>query len=190
MLSRPGRLALILASMLVAGCSGDAVSEHAAPATSPPPQPAADFSDEFIDGMGPEERAWLARQRQSAGGAGGAVETTELSYAPISTDLVFDVFGGTSGAEVAMAAPQSHRIQFLNGGAARVFIWDGTRYLPSVFTAVESRQGARVCLARTRGWTGGCLTIATDGQRFRCAYLWNNGASGETACRVTPVRAG
>ena len=187
MLRNLGRVALFLAFFLTAGCSGDAASEHAAPAASPTPQPAADFSDEFIDGVGPEERAWLARQRQLAN---GEIQVSGLTYAPISADQVLSHFGGASGAEISLAPPQSHRIQFLSGAAARVFIWDGTRYLPSVFTAVESRQGARVCLARTRGWTGGCLTMTTDGERFRCAYLWNNGASGETACRVTPVRAG
>ncbi len=112
------------------------------------------------------------------------------SFAPVSAASVFDQFGGASGAELKLGSPQSHKIQFLKGGAARVSIWDGRRYLPKVFTAVESRDGPRVCLARTRGWTGGCLTIKAKGQDFRCRYLWNNGASGETACRITPIRPG
>lgn len=112
------------------------------------------------------------------------------AYAPVSASKVLDQFGGAAGAEVKLGRPQSHKIQFLKGGAARVAIWDGSRYRPRVFTAVETQDGSRVCLARTRGWTGGCLTIKTNGQDFRCRYLWNNGASGETACRVAPIRKG
>lgn len=185
MLSKTGCGALGLAFILTAGCAGDGVADPAGPAANPV-SAAPDHSGEFIDGVGPEERAWLERQRQIPG---GEVEVAGLTYAPVSADLVLDRFGGPSGAEIALAHPQAHKIQFLKGGAARVSIWDGTRYLPNVFTAVESRQGARICLARTRGWTGGCLTISTNGRDFLCEYLWNNGASGETACRVTPIRS-
>jgi hypothetical protein len=186
MLSKPGRGALAVAFFLMAGCGGGVAepADSSSEATQPPPQ----FSDEFVDGIGPEERAWLERQRRQTNGSTAGVEVADYSYAPIAADLVLDVFGGPSGAEVALAHPQAHRIQFLKGGAARVAVWDGARYLPHVFTAVESRQGPRICLARTRGWTGGCLTITTNGQDFRCEYLWNNGASGETACRVAPIR--
>ena len=187
MLSMMGQRALAVAFFLTAGCGGgvaEPVDSSSAAARSQP-----DFSDEFVGGMGPEERAWLERQRREANGSTAGLEVADYSYAPIAADLVLDVFGGPSGAEVSLDHPQAHRIQFLTGGAARVHIWDGTRYLPSVFTAVESRQGARICLARTRGWTGGCLTLTTNGSDFRCEYLWNNGASGETACQVTPIRA-
>lgn len=112
------------------------------------------------------------------------------AYSPVSASQVIGEFGGASGAEVRMSSPQSHKIQFLKGGAARVAIWDGTRYLPRVFTAVESWDGSRVCLARTRGWTGGCLTIKSNGRDLRCRYMWNNGATGETGCRVDPIRKG
>lgn len=190
MLGRVGRGTLILVLVLVAGCSGDAASESAAPAVSPAPEPAPqDFSNEFIDGIGPEERAWLARQRGGAPGS-GQVDVAPLVFEPVSADVILSRFGGSSGAEVALAYPQSHRIQFLKGGAARVHIWDGSRYRPGIFTSVESRQGSRICLARTRGWTGGCLTMLTNGRNFLCQYLWNNGASGEIDCRVTPIRAG
>jgi hypothetical protein len=188
MLSRLGRMALALTLFLTAGCGGGVADPARSAAETSQTTP--DFSDEFIDGVGPEERAWLERQRRQANGSVAGVEATNFSYAPIAADLVLDVFGGPSGAEVALAHPQAHRIQLLEGGAARVHIWDGTRYLPSVFTAVESRQGARICLARTRGWTGGCLMLTTNGRDFRCEYLWNNGASGETACQVSPIRAG
>lgn len=112
-----------------------------------------------------------------------------VTFSPVSVSSVLDEFGGAFGAELKMGHPQSHKIQFLKGGAARVSIWDGHRYLPKVFTSVESREGSRVCLARTRGWTGGCLTIRSNGQDLRCRFLWNNGARGETACRITPMRA-
>lgn len=101
-----------------------------------------------------------------------------------------DPLADASGAELKMAFPQMHKIQFLEGGAARVAIWDGRRYRPRVFTAVESQQGSRICLARTRGWTGGCVTIRSAGPGMRCRYLWNNGASGETACRLEPIQPG
>ena len=186
MLSKAGRAALTAVFFIAAGCAGDGVAEPAdAPASVEQASP--DFSHEFHDGVGPEERAWLERQRRQAN---GEIQVAALAYAPIEANLVLDRFGGPSGAEIALASPQSHRIEFLKGGAARVAIWVGGRYLPKVFTAVESRQGSRICLARTRGWTGGCLTITTNGQDFRCRYLWNNGSSGETACRVTPIRAG
>ena len=132
----------------------------------------------------------------AGGGLGDPAATAQAEdmmsarFAPVSASSVFDQFGGSAGAELKLAYPQSHKIQFLKGGAARVSIWDGARYLPKVFTAVESRKGSQVCLARTRGWTGGCLTIKSNGRDLRCRYLWNNGASGETACRVTPIRAG
>ncbi len=193
MLSRLGRVALALTFLQTAGCSGDAVSESAAPPTSPAPQlgkPSPDFSGEFVNGIGPEERAWLESQRRRTKTTTSRIYVDEVTYAPISAELILRKFGGRSGAEIALDQPQAHRIQFLNGGAARVAIWDGYRYLPNVFTSVESRQGARICLARTRGWTGGCLTLTTNGRDFRCGYLWNNGASGETGCRVAPVRAG
>ncbi len=112
------------------------------------------------------------------------------AYSPVSASNVIKKFGGASGAEVKMGRPQSHKIQFLKGGAARVAIWDGRRYLPRVFTSVESWDGSRVCLARTRGWTGGCLTLKSNGESLRCRYTWNNGAHGETACRVEPIRKG
>ena len=118
----------------------------------------------------------------------GAVVTAK--FAPISAASALNKVASASGAEIALAYPQRHKIQFLRGGAARVSIWDGARYLPKVFTSIESRQGSRICLARTRGWTGGCLTIKSNGKDFRCRYLWNNGASGETSCRLTPIRAG
>jgi hypothetical protein len=187
MLSKTGGGALAVAFFLMTGCGGGVAEPVGSPAESAQSQP--DFSSEFVNGIGPEERAWLERQRRQSNGSNAGVEVADYSYAPIAADLVLDVFGGPSGAEVSLAHPQAHRIQFLTGGAARVHIWDGTRYLPSVFTAVESRQGARICLARTRGWTGGCLTLTTNGSDFRCEYLWNNGASGETACQVTPIRA-
>jgi hypothetical protein len=112
------------------------------------------------------------------------------AYAPVSATKVLQQFGGASGAEVKMAHPQAHKIQFLKGGVARVAIWDGRQYMPHVFTSVESHEGSRVCLASTRGWTGGCLTLTSNGQDFRCRFLWNNGSTGETACRVTPIREG
>lgn len=108
-------------------------------------------------------------------------------FAPVSAASALNRVASASGAEIVLARPQSHKIQFLRGGAARVAIWDGARYLPHVFTSIESRDGSRICLARTRGWTGGCLTIKSNGHDFRCRYLWNNGSSGETACRLTPI---
>ena len=176
--------------LALAACGGggqDQVGDPT-PQTAATAPPAQDFSDEFVNGVGPEERAWLERQIQQAAAAGDQVEPA--AFTPISAQRALDRFGGASGAEVALAPPQSHRVQFLKGGAARVYIWDGTRYRPSVFTAVESRQGARICLARTRGWTGGCLTLASNGRDFLCSYLWNNGSGGEIPCRVTPIRTG
>lgn len=130
----------------------------------------------------------------AVGGASGIAEQSgdvvTAKFTPVSANEVLDEFGGSSGAEVKLAHPQSHRIQFLKGGAARVHIWNGSRYMPSIFTAVESREDSRVCLKRTRGWTGGCVSISTNGEDFRCRYLWNNGASGVISCRVTPIRAG
>ncbi len=111
-------------------------------------------------------------------------------FAPVSANEVLDRFGGASGTEVKLGHPQSHRIQFLKGGAARVHIWNGSRFMPGIFTAVESREDSRVCLARTRGWTGGCVSISSDGEDFRCRYLWNNGSSGVIGCRVKPIKAG
>jgi len=109
------------------------------------------------------------------------------NYGDITAVEVIHVNGGPAGAELTLDRPQGHKIQFLRGGAARVSIWDGTRYLPKVFTSVESREGSRVCLARTRGWTGGCLTFRSNGSILRCGYLWNNGARGETICHVRPI---
>ena len=108
-------------------------------------------------------------------------------YERISAVEIIHVNGGPGGAEIALDHPQGHKIQFLRGGAARVSIWDGTRYRPKVFTAVESREGSQVCLARTRGWTGGCLDFRSNGSTLKCQYLWNNGARGETVCHVRPL---
>ena len=115
---------------------------------------------------------------------------TTANFAPVTASHAIGRLGGVSGAELKLSSPQSHSIQFLKGGAARVAIWDGYRYLPRVFTSVESQNGNQVCLARTRNWTGGCLTITSNGQNLRCRYLWNNGARGETACRITPLQPG
>jgi hypothetical protein len=108
-------------------------------------------------------------------------------YSSITAVEVIHMNSGPAGAELTLDRPQGHKIQFLRGGAARVSIWDGTRYLPKVFTSVESREESRVCLARTRGWTGGCLTFRSNGSIIRCGYLWNNGARGETICHVRPM---
>ncbi len=193
MLSRARVGAIGAIFMIAAGCGGGDPAPNTsggeASATSGPSS--TDYSGEFVNGVGPEQRAWLERQRGASVGSGqsGQVDVAPLTYGPASAELILDRFGGASGAEVALAHPQSHRIQFLKGGAARVYIWDGARHRPSVFTSVESRQGARICLARTRGWTGGCLTMLTNGQDFLCQYLWNNGATGKIGCRVTPIRA-
>ena len=111
------------------------------------------------------------------------------AFSPVSVSSTLDQVGGPAGAELKLGRPQSHRIEFLRGGAARVAIWDGSRYRPKVFTSVESKEGSRICLARTRGWTGGCLTIRSNGEEYRCRYLWNNGARGETSCTFRPMRA-
>jgi len=177
MLSRTGRRALAVVFFLVSGCSGGGGGDAAS----------APSGTTASGGPEPEERAWLERQRQLAQ---GGTEVAALPFAPVQAVDVLARYGGPSGAEVALDYPQSHRIQFLKGGAARVAIWDGTRFLTPVFTSVESRQGDRLCLARTRGWTGGCLTLSSNGQDFLCQFLWNNGASGEIGCRVTPIRQG
>jgi len=110
------------------------------------------------------------------------------AYAPVSANEMLHRHSGSVGVELKLGQPQGHRIEFLKGGAARVAIWDGQRYLPRLFTAVESREGSKICLARTRAWTGGCLTIRSNGEDLRCGYLWNNGSSGETSCGLRPMR--
>lgn len=125
----------------------------------------------------------------ASGGAAAEDLTVAGAYSPVSANELLRRHSGSAGVELKLDHPQGHRIEFLKGGAARVAIWDGGRYLPKLFTSVKSRDGAKICLARTRAWTGGCLTIRSNGQDLRCGYLWNNGAHGETACRLRPMRA-
>ena len=67
MLGRKGRRALSVAFFLIAGCGGGGAEPVATPSDSAQSQP--DFSNEFVGGIGPEERAWLERQRREANGS-------------------------------------------------------------------------------------------------------------------------